>query len=168
MIVSVIVAVAENNVIGKNNDLIWRLPKDMKHFKETTSGHHIITGRKNYISIPQKFRPLPNRTNIVLTKQQNFKEEGVIVANSLDEAIKIAKKNNETEVFVIGGGQIYKECIEKGLADKLYITKVHESFKGDTYFPEIDFSNWKLIFEESHLPDENNIYRFTFTTYQKK
>ena len=133
MMVSIIVAVAENNVIGKNNDLIWHLPKDMQFFKQTTLHHHIITGRKNYISIPVKFRPLANRTNIVLTRQQDFPEEGCVVLNSLEAAIKFAKQNNENEVFIIGGGQIYKEALEKNLVDKLYVTHVHHSFDGDTF-----------------------------------
>lgn len=168
MIVSIIVAVAENNVIGKDNDLIWHLPMDMKYFKEKTIGHHIITGRKNYVSIPEKFRPLNQRTNIVLTRQSQFNEDGVILANSLEEAIAIANKNGENEVFVIGGGQIYKECMEKDLADKLYITKVHHSFDGDTWFPEVDYSKWTLISEDTHQADEKNKYAFTFTIYQKK
>ena len=168
MIVSVIVAVAENNVIGKDNDLIWHLPKDMKYFKEKTLGHHIITGRKNYISIPEKYRPLSQRTNIVLTRQDNFNEEGIVLARSLEEAISIAKNNGEEEIFVIGGGQIYKECMEKDLADKLYITKVHHSFDGDTWFPEVDNSKWHLVSEDAHQADEKNKYPFTFTIYQKK
>ena len=168
MIVSLIAAVAENDVIGKDNDLIWRLPKDMKFFKETTSGHHIVTGRKNYISIPAKFRPLPNRTNIVLTRNDNFFEAGVVVARSLEEAINIAKENNEKELFVIGGGQIYKECLAKNLVDKLYITHVHESFDGDTFFPKLDESSWEMCSEEKHDVDEKHAYSFTIKIYQKK
>lgn len=167
MMVSIIVAVAENNVIGKNNDLIWHLPKDMQFFKQTTLHHHIITGRKNYISIPVKFRPLANRTNIVLTRQQDFPEEGCVVLNSLEAAIKFAKQNNENEVFIIGGGQIYKEALEKNLVDKLYVTHVHHSFDGDTFFPEIDTTKWKKINEETHSSDEKHAYSFSFCTYAK-
>lgn len=168
MTVALIVAVAENNVIGKDNDLIWHLPKDMQFFKKTTLYHHIITGRKNYISIPEKFRPLANRTNIVLTRQQNFPEKGCIVLNSLEAAINFAKKNNETEVFIIGGGQIYKEALVKNLVDKMYITHVHHSFEGDTFFPEIDTTKWKKISEEIHLKDEKHPYSFSFCTYLKE
>jgi len=166
MKISLIVAIAENNVIGKDNDLIWRLPNDMKYFKAKTLGHHIITGRKNYISIPVKFRPLPDRTNIVLTRQDNFKEQDCIILNSLEAAIEYAKKNNETELFIIGGGQIYKEALEKNLIDKMYITHVHHQFDGDTFFPEIDTS-WKQVSEVNHSVDEKHKYEYTFTVYEK-
>ena len=166
MIVSLIVAIAENNAIGLNNDLLWKLPNDMKYFKETTSGHHIITGRKNYISIPKKFRPLINRTNLVLTRG-NFNEEGCKCFNNLEEAILFAKTNNENEVFIIGGGQIYKEALEKNIVDKMYITHVHSSFEADTFFPEIDFKNWKRISSASFKEDEKHPYSYTFAVYEK-
>jgi len=167
MIVSLIVAVAENNVIGKDNTLIWHLPKDMQFFKQTTLNHHIITGRKNYISIPEKFRPLANRTNIVLTRQNNFTEENCVIHNSLEAAIEFAKKNNETEVFIIGGGQIYKEALDKGLVDKMYITHVHHTFEGDTFFPEVNIEKWKKISEEHHSKDEKHTYDFSFCVYSR-
>jgi dihydrofolate reductase len=167
MIVSLIVAVAENNVIGKDNTLIWHLPKDMQFFKLTTLNHHIITGRKNYISIPEKFRPLANRTNIVLTRQNDFTEEGCVILNSLEAAIEFAKNNNENEVFIIGGGQIYKEALDKDLVDKMYITHVHHTFEGDTFFPEIDSSKWKKISEEHHIKDEKHAYDFSFCIYSR-
>src|ERR1035437_7885391 len=107
--ISIIVAVAENNVIGKDNSLIWHLPADMKYFKEKTSGHCVITGRKNYESIPAKFRPLPNRTNIVITRQANFKALGATVVSSIEEAIEKAKQRGDTEIFIIGGAEIYKQ-----------------------------------------------------------
>jgi len=167
MITSLIVAVAENNVIGKDNDLIWRLPKDMKFFKETTLNHHIITGRKNYISIPKKFRPLPNRTNIVLTRQTDFEEEGCVIEHSLESAIAHAKDNNETELFIIGGGQIYKEALEKGLIDRMYITHVHHDFDGDTFFPEIDENSWNKVSEISNSVDEKHQHPYSFVVYEK-
>ncbi len=167
MIVSLIVAVAENNVIGKDNTLIWHLPKDMRFFKQTTLNHHIITGRKNYISIPEKFRPLANRTNIVLTRQNNFTEENCVVLNSLETALDFAKKNNETEVFIIGGGQIYKEALDKNLVDKMYITHVHQAFEGDTFFPEIDSSKWQKTSEEKYLKDEKHAHDFSFCIYSR-
>lgn len=167
MIVSLIVAVAENNVIGKDNTLIWHLPKDMQFFKQTTLNHHIITGRKNYISIPEKFRPLANRTNIVLTRQNDFTEQGCVVLNSLEAAIEFAKRNNETEVFIIGGGQIYKEALDKNLVDKMYITHVHQAFEGDTFFPEVNIEKWQKISEEHHRKDEKHAYGFSFCVYSR-
>lgn len=167
MKISLIVAVAENNVIGKNNALIWHLPKDMQYFKKITEGHHIITGRKNYISIPEKYRPLQNRTNIVLTHQKDFKEADCIILHTLEDAIHYAKNNNETELFIIGGGQIYREAIEKNLVDKMYITHIHQAFEGDTFFPEFDNEKWKKISEEKHLSDEKHKYSFSFVVYQK-
>lgn len=167
MMVSLIVAVAENNAIGYNNDLIWHLPNDMKYFKEVTLNHHIITGRKNYISIPSKFRPLVNRTNIVLTHDLNFNEEGCIIKHSLQDAINFAKEHKETEVFIIGGGQIYKEALEKKIIDKIYITHVHEHFTADTFFPEIDFSKWDQLKNEPHFADEKHKHAYTFAVYQK-
>ena len=167
MITSLIVAVAENNVIGKNNDLIWHLPNDMKFFKEKTLNHHIITGRRNYISIPEKYRPLANRTNIVLTHQADFKEDNCIVSHSLEDAIAYAKQNNETELFIIGGGQIYKEALEKGLIDRMYITHVNQSFDGDTFFPEINNKIWKKVSETDNPIDEKHSYSYSFAVYEK-
>ncbi len=167
MITSLIVAVAKNNVIGKDNDLIWHLPNDMKFFRNTTSNHHIITGRKNYISIPEKYRPLANRTNIVLTRQSNFSEEGCVVSNSIEDAIAYAKSNNETELFIIGGGQIYKEALEKDLIDKMYVTHVNETFDGDTFFPEIDTEKWQKTAEIGNPADEKHAHSYSFTVYEK-
>ncbi|OFY97300.1 MAG: diacylglycerol kinase [Bacteroidetes bacterium RIFCSPLOWO2_12_FULL_31_6] len=167
MITSLIVAVAENQVIGKDNDLIWHLPNDMNYFKATTFGHHVITGRKNYISIDKKYRPLVNRTNIVLTKQLCYDEEGCVVLNSLEDAIAYAKNNNETEVFIIGGGQIYQEALAKKLIDKMYITHVKQSFEGDTFFPKITNSEWKKIKETTYSADDKHLYSYSFAVYEK-
>ena len=112
MKVSLIAAVSRNNVIGKNNNLIWHLPKDMKFFKDTTQGHHVIMGRKNFESIPHKYSPLPNRTNIIITRQNNYLAKGCIVVNSIKEALEIAKQKGEKEAFIIGGGEIYKLALE--------------------------------------------------------
>lgn len=168
MIVSLIVAVAENLGIGKNNDLLWHLPKDMKFFKETTSNHHILTGRKNYLSIPKKFRPLPNRVNIVLTRDLNFNEPNCIIKHNLDDAINFAKENNEQELFIIGGGEIYKQAIALNLVDKMYITHVHTRLEADTFFPKIDLEKWHITCEQFVEKDEKNKYDLTFTTYEKK
>lgn len=167
MIVSLIVAVAENNTIGYNNSLIWHLPNDMTYFKATTLNHHIITGRKNYISIPEKFRPLTNRTNIVLTRDVDFYEENCIIKHSIEEALICAEENGDNEVFIIGGGEIYKEALEKNLVDKLYITHVHENFEGDTFFPTLDLKQWKITTNEFHEKDEKHKHSYTFAVYQK-
>ena len=116
MIISVIVASAHNLAIGKENQLLWHLPEDMKYFKNTTSGHHIISGRKSYASIPDKYRPLPNRTNVIVSRQENLSYEGAFVVRSIEEGINLAEKNDETEVFIIGGGEIYQQALKKGVS----------------------------------------------------
>ena len=167
MKVSLIVAVSQNGVIGKDNDLIWHLPKDMKFFKDTTMGHHVIMGRKNFESIPHKFRPLPNRTNIVITRQSDYKAEGSIVVNSVEEALKVAKSNKENEAFIIGGGQIYKIALEKNLVDRIYLTRIHCSFEGDTFFPELN-SDWIELKREDYFKDDNHKYDYSFIVLEKK
>ena len=165
MILSIIVAVAENNVIGKNNTLIWSLPADMKFFKEKTKGHVIITGRKNYESIPEKFRPLPDRTNIVVTRQTDYKAPGAIVVSSVEAAMQYVKQHyaNE-EIFIIGGAEIYKQTL--AACHKIYLTRIHHSFEGDAFFPALT-SNWKLTHEENVSPNEKNKYPFTFQTWAR-
>lgn len=160
MIISLIYAVSENNVIGKNNTLPWHLPADMKHFKSKTIGHCIITGRKNYESIPEKFRPLPDRTNIIVTNQKNYAAPNTVVVNSIPDAIQIAKKQGETECFIIGGAEIFKQTI--GMADKIYLTKIHHSFEGDAYAPELDLRQWKEISRQDFQQDEKNKYACSF------
>jgi len=167
MKVSLIVAVAENGVIGKDNDLIWNLPNDMRFFKETTTGHHVIMGRKNFESIAHKYRPLPNRTNIVITRQSDYKVEGCIVVHSVEEALDIAKNNGEEEAFIIGGGQIYIIALDKDLVDKIYITKVHHSFDGDTFLPELS-NKWREESKIINKADEKHAYDFDFITLEKK
>lgn len=166
MKISMIAAVAENNVIGKDNDLVWHLPDDMKFFMQKTTGHHVIMGRKNFESIPDKFRPLPNRPNIVMTRQKDLRIDGAYVVNSLEDALEIARKNNETEVFVIGGGDIYNLAMDT--ADTMYITEVKGTFEGDAFFPEFDKSEWKETERIHHGTDERHAYTFDFVTYQKK
>ena len=167
MIVSLIVAVAENNVIGKDNDLIWHLPKDMAFFKATTLNHYIITGRKNYESIPIKYRPLKDRVNVVVTRQENYAEDGCAVVHSIEEGLELAKANGESQCFIIGGGQIYKSVIEKGLVDQLYITHVLESFEGDTFFPYFNSNEWEEETILTHLKDEKNKHNFIVKKYVK-
>lgn len=168
MKISLIVAVAENNVIGKDNDLIWRLPKDMQYFKKTTLNHHVVTGRKNYVSIPKKYRPLSERVNIVLTRDASWEEEGCVVFNNLELAIEYALGHGEKELFIIGGGQVYNEVLEKNMVDKMYITRVHHQFEGDTFFPDIDLSTWNLVGKEYNQKDAKHPYAFTFEVYEKE
>ena len=166
MKISLIVAVAENGVIGKDNDLIWHLPKDMQFFKKITIGHHVIMGRRNFESIPHKYRPLPNRTNIIITRQSEYKAEGCIVVNSVETALEIAKNNGDIEPFIIGGGQIYRIAIEKNLVDKIYLTKIHHSFKGDTFFPELS-SNWRETNKTENKADDKHKYNYDFITLER-
>jgi len=161
MKISLVVAVSENHAIGKNNQLLWHLPADLKHFKQITSGHTIIMGRKTYDSIG---KPLPNRRNIVITRQSGLQIEGVEVVGSLEEATALCPTENE--VFVIGGAEIYKSALP--LAQKIYLTTVHQSFEADAFFPEIDPKVWIETERESHAPDEKNAFGYTFSTLQRR
>lgn len=156
-----IAAIAENNALGKNNDLLWHLPKDFKRFKEITSGHHIIMGRKTFESFP---KPLPNRTHVIITRQKDFVYEGCIVVQDLETAISVCPKNDT--LFIIGGGEIYSQSIH--LADQLDITRVHHSFEADVYFPEIDPEIWELTSEVFNPKDEKHLYDYTFQTFVRK
>jgi dihydrofolate reductase len=165
VIISIIVAVAENNVIGKDNKLIWHLPDDMKFFMEKTTGHCVITGRKNYESIPMKFRPLPNRTNIVVTNQNNYAAPGAVVVSSIDEGIAKAKEANEKELFIIGGAEIYKQTLN--ISDRIYLTKIYHTFDGDAFFPTLDTNEWKEVARKEGLVNEKNIYQHDYLIYEK-
>lgn len=168
MKVSIIAAVAEFYAIGKNNDLIWKLPNDMKFFTKKTKGHHVIMGRKNWDSIPAKYRPLSDRTNIVVTRKNGYKCDGCIVVNSIEAGLEIAKNAGDDEAFIIGGGQIYKLTLENNLADTMYITWVHEEFEADTFFPTVNFGDWNNMDEDHWESDEKNPHAFTITTYVRK
>jgi dihydrofolate reductase len=172
MTLSIIVAMAHNNVIGGGNTLLWKLPADFQHFKKLTMGHPIIMGRKTYCSIG---RPLPGRTNIIVTRQVDFSAPGCSVTHSLEEALAVATKSHQVirpdarsndrakssdEVFCIGGGELYKQALP--LAKNLYITKVDATFEGDTYFPEIKVEEWHEISRENHTSDEQNPYPYSF------
>ncbi len=160
-----IAAMSQNRVIGKNNDLPWNLPDDFKFFKTTTQGHHVILGRKNYESLPHKFRPLPNRTNIVITRKDGYGQSDEIeVVNSLEKALKIAKDNNEEEAFIIGGGEIYK--LGLSFASRIYLTEINAEIEGDVYFPEFDKSTWKEVNREYHPIDDKHPYSFDFVIYE--
>jgi len=168
MKVSIIVAVAHDNVIGKDNDLVWHLPKDMKFFMDTTLNHYVIMGRRNYDSIPEKYRPLKNRTNVVVTRKMDFKAPNCVVVNSIQEGIDAAKANGDKECFIIGGGQIYAESLEKDMVDKMYITHIDQEFEGDTFFPKFNKSDWNLRILMEHQKDEKNRYDFVVIEYTKK
>ena len=159
---TVIVAAAENDAIGKGNKLIWHLSDDLKRFKSLTSGHHIIMGRKTFESFP---KPLPNRTHVVITRQADYSApQGVILVNSLEDAIDVAK--NDSRAFIIGGGQIYKQAMS--LVDKIELTRVHHDFEADTFFPKIDTTIWKETSNVFHKKDEGHDYEFSFLTYERK
>lgn len=166
MIISAIAAVAENGVIGNKGELPWHLPDDMKFFQRTTVNHHIITGRKNYESIPERFRPLRDRVNIVVTREEGYQAPGARVCSSLEAAIDIARVAEQKEVFIIGGGQIYAEALEKGLVDRLYLTTVHGKPKGDVKFPDIG-KGWKEVWTERHEKDDRHAFAFTFKVLQR-
>jgi dihydrofolate reductase len=159
MIISFVVAIAENNAIGKDNGLLWHLPADLKHFKQITNGHTIIMGRKTFDSMG---KPLPNRRNIVITRNADLKIEGAEVTTSLDDALALCK--TEEEVFIIGGAEIYKEALDK--TDRIYLTTVHQRFEGDAYFPELDRNKWVETAREEHQRDEKNKIAFTFSTLE--
>lgn len=163
MIISCIVAKAKNNVIGLNNKMPWHISEDLKYFKRITSGHCIILGRKNYLSIG---RPLPNRTNIIVTRDKSFESKGCIIKNSIESALLYAFEKGEKEVFIIGGGQIYQQTIDYW--DKLYITEIEEEFEGDVFFPELDYKEWKLTENESFEKSDSNKYGFCFNVYERK
>ncbi|MBI1838064.1 MAG: dihydrofolate reductase [Flavobacteriia bacterium] len=168
MKVALIVAMDLERGIGKNNDLMWHLPADMKFFKETTTNHVVVMGRKNYESIPEKYRPLPNRENVVLTRNEVYIAPNCLVFNSLEDCIShYSTKNEDKIVFIIGGGEIYKMALETSVLDEMYITHVAKKYDADTFFPEIDSTIWKsesiLTFEK----DEKNEASFEIKKYTK-
>ncbi|WP_143960594.1 dihydrofolate reductase [Litoribacter populi] len=164
MKVSLIVAKAENNVIGKNNDLVWKLSDDLKHFKRTTLGQHLIMGRKTFESMG---KPLPNRTSIVVTRKENYTvPEGHYCVQSLDQAFSLGKKLGLEKVFIAGGGEIYKMALPQ--VDEMVITEVKAKPQGDTFFPELDWENWKETQREHFEQSEKNEYSFDIAFYKRK
>ena len=161
MKISLIAAIGKNNELGKGNTLLWHMPADMKHFKETTKGHSVVMGRKTFESIG---RPLPDRRNIVITRDKNYKQEGIEITHSLEEAVE--KTKNEPETFIIGGAEIYKQSF--GVADKLYITHVDAKDKNaDAFFPEIIPIVWNEVSHEEHHSDDKNPFNYTFSVYER-
>lgn len=158
--ISFFVAMDENGVIGKNNALPWHLPADLAYFKAKTTGHTIVMGRKTYESIG---RPLPNRRNIILTNNKQFTQEGCIVIHTVKEVLKLCK--HESETFVIGGSEIYRAFLP--YVQRLYITCLHHTFEGDTYFPTIDLTQWKLVSKQKGKRDEKNQFDYSFLIYEK-
>jgi dihydrofolate reductase len=156
-----IAAAAENNALGKNNELVWHLPNDFKRFKTLTSGHHIIMGRKTFESFP---RPLPNRTHVIITRQDNYAPEGCIVVNSMDQAVAACPKDKD--IFIIGGGEIYTLGIP--FADKIELTLVHHTFEADAFFPIIKEEEWVLQQSELQLKDDKHQFDYSYQTYLRK
>lgn len=160
--ISIIAAVADNYAIGKANNLPWHLPADLKHFRQLTTGHAIVMGKRTFESLPNG--PLPNRKNIVLTSvMSEGVNEGYFEADSLEDAVFLCE--HEEKVFIIGGATVYKQSIDK--VDTMYITWIHSDFSADTYFPEIDFNDWKEVSREDHDPDQQNLYSYSFVKYDR-
>ena len=163
MIISTIVATGNKNAIGVDNDLPWHLPADLKFFKETTKGHFVIMGRKSFESIG---RPLPGRTNLIVTRQKDFSHSGIYVFHSIAEALKFAQNKEQKEVFILGGSTIYEQT--KNLWNKLYLTRVDADVPNATaFFPEIDYSSWTREWHEDHKADEKNKYDYQFNLYTR-
>ena len=160
MTVSIIVAMAENGVIGRDMDLPWHISADLKRFKALTMGHHIVMGRKTFESIG---RLLPGRTTVIVTRQPDYQVDGAVIVNSLEAAQAAA--TDDSELFIIGGGQIYEIALP--LADRLHVTRVHTEVDGDTSFPAVDWDQWELVSAERHGADEKNDHDFTFESYQR-
>ncbi|CAM1355628.1 dihydrofolate reductase [Tenacibaculum ascidiaceicola] len=160
--ITLIAAIAKNNALGKDNDLIWHLPADLKRFKKVTTGHPILMGRNTFESIG---KPLPNRTSIIITRNNNYFIDGCLIANSIEQAIELVEGN---DAFIIGGAQIYKEALEQNLVDRLDITVLHHEFEADAFFPKIDMNIWKEVAREDFKADEKNKYDYSFVSYERK
>lgn len=165
MIISLIAALTKNHIIGKDNRLPWHLPDDMKFFMQTTKGHVVLMGRKNYDSIPEKFRPLPNRTNIVITRQKDFRAPGCAIVHSLEDGIGLARLKREQELFVIGGSDIYRLAMPH--ANRLYLTEIDAELDGDTRFPTIDAQQWREVSRTHHPVDDRHAFAFDFVVYDR-
>jgi len=163
MIITLVVAASRNNVIGKDNQLLWRLPNDTRYFKNVTWGMPVVMGRKTFESLG---KPLGGRTNIVLTRNSRWKAPGVTTVKSLDDALFLAKEMDVKEVMVIGGGEIYKMAMPK--AGRIHLTRVEADLEGDAYFPEIDPLLWKLVSRQDHPADEKHQYAYSFQVWERR
>jgi dihydrofolate reductase len=163
MIISILVAASQNNVIGINNKLPWHLPADMKYFKNLTIGHHVIMGRKTFDALG---KPLKERTNVIITRQEDLKIDGAVIVNDLKAVFDFCRSNGETECFVIGGGDIIRQAIT--WADKIYLTTIYQNFDGDTFLTPINKEDWKEVKNEKHEPDEKNKYSYAFRVFERK
>lgn len=162
MTITFVVAASTNNVIGKDNQLLWTLPNDMKYFKNVTWGMPVIMGRKTFESLG---KPLAGRKNIILTRQKDWNKEGTIAVHQFDDALLLAKEMDYKEVMVIGGGEIFKMLLNK--ADKIHLTRVNAVLDGDAFFPELDVTEWNLISHDDHLPDQKHAYAYSFQVWQR-
>ncbi len=165
MLVSIIVAAAKNGVIGKDNQLLWRLPDDLKRFKKLTMGCPIIMGRKTFESIG---KPLPGRTTIIITRSSDYQVEGTLSAHSIEQALKLARESGAEEAFIIGGGEIYRDVLKTDLAERIYLTEVHASPAGDTFFSISDPADWQTVAEAAHPADNRHEYSFQFVDLVRK
>ena len=165
MIRSIIAAVAENNVIGKDNGMVWHLPADLKYFKNKTKGHYVIMGRKTFESLDGQ---LPGRPAIIVTRKTDYHPEGCYVVHEVHDAFALTETKGEDEVFILGGAEIYKLTLKLDLVDKMYLTEIKASFEGDTFFPEFDRQQWEEASRASHAPDEKNKYPYAFVEYVRK
>lgn len=163
-----IVAIDKEKGIGKNNDLMWHLPDDMKFFKETTKGHIVVMGRKNFESIPEKYRPLPGRENVVLTRNSDYDAFGSTVFHSFEDCMNAFQNEEERIVFIIGGGEIYRMALEANLVDEMYVTHVDKAYGADTFFPEFNTSDWNIETVLDHKQDERHEAAFSVRKYTKK
>ena len=164
---TLIVAMDKARGIGKNNDLMWHLPADMKFFKETTTGHIVLMGRKNFESIPEKYRPLVNRENVILTRNKNYTAEGCTIVNDLSELTDLFSAFDERTLFVIGGGEIYRLAMEAGMIDEMLITHVNKNYDADTFFPTFELCDWKVETIMTQEKDERHEASFTVVKYTR-
>ncbi len=163
MTVSLIVAVSSKGIIGREGGLPWHLPADLKHFKSTTMGHHLIIGRRTWEEVG---KPLPGRTMVVVTRSRHFAPEGAEVVRSVEQALEIAAE--DAEPFIGGGSQIYRIALARDLVDRIYLTRIHAEVEGDTFFPDFDLDEWELASEEHHHADEKNEFNYSFLVYERR
>ena len=162
MIISQIAAMSRNRVIGVDNALPWNMPNDLAYFFRVTKGHHIIMGRRNYEA---NGRALPDRVNIVITRNNSYHAPGCIVVETIEEALKYSQDNDQKEIFIVGGGEIYKATLD--ITDKIYLTIIDTELEGDVFFPKLNLNHWRMTFREAHSADESNPFNYTYYIYEK-